>query len=158
MHSERLQISGERRYELASRGARLGAALIDALIGLAVSIPLCMWLGVFETVKRGQALSTATLITVSFLGFLAFLVIHGQFLYQSGQTVGKKLIGLQIVGLDDQVPPLINLIVLRYLPISVAALLPFGNLLVIADALAIFRSDRRCLHDLIAGTRVIDLS
>ena len=32
-----------------------------------------------------------------------------------------------------------------------------GAFLILADVLCIFREDRRCLHDHLAGTRVIDL-
>jgi uncharacterized RDD family membrane protein YckC len=31
----------------------------------------------------------------------------------------------------------------------------FGLFFVLADTLMIFRADRRCLHDLMAGTRVV---
>jgi uncharacterized RDD family membrane protein YckC len=41
------------------------------------------------------------------------------------------------------------------LPIFVLFLPHVGPFLLIADVLLIFRSDRRCLHDFIADTRVV---
>jgi len=44
----------------------------------------------------------------------------------------------------------------RYIPIWIVGLIPgVGIALTILDALFIFRDDRRCIHDLIAGTKVI---
>jgi hypothetical protein len=36
-------------------------------------------------------------------------------------------------------------------------MIPFlGNFIALVDALAIFTSERRCLHDLVANTKVIE--
>jgi uncharacterized RDD family membrane protein YckC len=49
------------------------------------------------------------------------------------------------------------LILKRYLPISVVSVIPVvGPLLTLIDILFIFRSDRRCVHDLIADTQVLE--
>ena len=46
----------------------------------------------------------------------------------------------------------------RYLVIQLLAILPFiGGLIGLIDTLLIFRSSRKCLHDDIAGTKVIKL-
>jgi uncharacterized RDD family membrane protein YckC len=39
----------------------------------------------------------------------------------------------------------------------VLAQVPGINLVMLVDPLLIFRSDRRCLHDLLAGTQVIQV-
>ena len=51
-----------------------------------------------------------------------------------------------------------RMIGLRYLPFWFAGNVPQLALIPFVDALFIFRQDRRCLHDLLAGTRVIDVS
>jgi uncharacterized RDD family membrane protein YckC len=65
-----------------------------------------------------------------------------------GQTIGKLLVGVRVVGLDGEPPPL-GASVLRYFAYAVS-LLPFGLGFVMAG----LRADRRGLHDLLAGTRV----
>ncbi|MCY1389879.1 hypothetical protein D9M71_46890 [compost metagenome] len=55
-------------------------------------------------------------------------------------------------------PELGNLLLKRYLVWWLLAYVPvIGVLLVMVDYLFIFRADRRCLHDLMAGTRVVQL-
>ncbi len=143
---------------LAGRGARLGAAIIDGIIGTLISLPIMYWFGMFEYIKNGQEPPlTLTLITAP-LGLLAFVLVHGYLLKTAGQTVGKRLVGIQIQGLDGQLLPLPALIGKRYVPIVAASLVPFvGQLLTLIDILFIFGEQRRCVHDLIAGTRVVDV-
>jgi uncharacterized RDD family membrane protein YckC len=50
-------------------------------------------------------------------------------------------------------------ILMRYFPIWVVSLIPFvGAFLILIDLLSIFRSDQRCIHDWLAGTRVVAVS
>ncbi len=143
---------------LASRGIRLGAAVIDGVISLLVTVPLMMVTGYWERAMSGTQGLGETII-LSLLGFGIFLLIHGYFLATSGQTVGKKMLGTQIVSVEDgSLLPLPRLIGLRYLPLAVVANLPFvGGVATIINVLFIFREDRRCVHDLIAGTHVVEL-
>ena len=51
------------------------------------------------------------------------------------------------------------LVLKRYVPLWVVANIPFiGGLFALADSLAIFRDTRKCIHDDIAGTKVIKLA
>ncbi len=96
------------------------------------------------------------IVTSSVLGFIGFLLLNGYFLKTNGQTVGKKLSGIRIADLDGKVPDFAKVVLLRYLPVSLVATIPLvGGYLTVIDVLFIFRSDRRCLHDLIAGTKVV---
>ncbi len=85
---------------------------------------------------------------------VGLLVYNCHLLLTTGQTLGKRTLGIRVIpaeGHDD--PGFIKLIVLReFLPF---VLLAFGGFLLLIDILFIFRADRRCLHDLIAGTRVV---
>ncbi|UKE68407.1 RDD family protein [Xanthomonas cerealis pv. cerealis] len=77
---------------------------------------------------------------------------------RTGQTWGKKLLSIRIVDLHGEPPPLWRLIVLRYLPTQLLSLVPVaGNVYALLDALFIFRHDKRCLHDIIAGTQVVNV-
>jgi uncharacterized RDD family membrane protein YckC len=142
--------------ELASRGQRLGAAIIDAVIGFCYGVPIMYALGTWNYVRRGLGAPISLLLVSGLLGFVFFILVHGYFLKRNGQTVGKKLVGIRIADLDNGVPRFEKILGMRYLPISIVALIPVvGNLLTVVDVLFVFRTDRRCVHDLIAGTQVL---
>lgn len=148
-----------RDHELADRGTRFGAALIDGIIGLVVALPFMYQLGIFDAITHAQKLPYSITLLSGLFGFIMFLLIHGYFLKKNGQTVGKKIVGVRISDLQDGVPAFGRLIGLRYLPISLVSVIPvIGQLSPLIDVLFIFRSDRRCVHDLLAGTKVVKLS
>ena len=148
--------SATTEVELADRGQRFGAAILDAIVGLAIGIPLMFALGTFDYVRRGQQLPWSLHIAGAMLGYLGFVLLHGYYLKIGGQTIGKKIVGIRIAELDNSIPTLAKILGLRYLPIQVVALIPIaGALCTLVDILFIFRDDRRCIHDLIAGTRVV---
>ena len=91
------------------------------------------------------------------LGLAIFAILHGYLLMKYGQTIGKRLVGTRIVSVHTgRIIPFWKVFFVRYLPVSIAAQVPLaGQLLVIINYLFIFRKDKRCIHDLIAGTRVI---
>ena len=143
-------------YELAARGTRLGAAIIDGLLGMAVAYPVFTILGTWSQVRSDGSLPFSSVVLVFVVGLLLFVPLHGYLLKKNGQTIGKKLLGIRIVDMTGQVPDFWRLIGLRYVPIMILSVMtPLVRLLGIVDVLFIFRSDRRCIHDMIAGTRVI---
>jgi len=142
--------------QLADRGMRLVAAIIDTIIMLAVLVPLMFVGGYVSTIMSGQKPGFGTQAMWAGIGFLVFLVIQGYPLNATGQTWGKKLLKLRIVDLEGRKPEFSRLVSLRYLTTQVIALIPFlGTLYGLVNVLFIFGEDRRCLHDKIAGTRVV---
>jgi len=106
-----------------------------------------------------DALSDAQKVLLSFSPFIIFFSLHGVPLYQRGQTLGKRIMGIAIVTLDHQKPAFFHLIAQRYLTQWIIGMAPgLGIVLRLVDILLIFRQDKRCVHDLIARTKVIDLS
>ena len=105
----------------------------------------------------GRVSIISTLIFGVF-GMVVFVLLHGYLLHTNGQTIGKRLVGTRIVSVvDNQILPLGRLLALRMLPVWVASQIPLvGGLLGIIDVLFIFSKDRRCVHDKIAGTKVIN--
>ncbi len=144
---------------LAERKDRFLAAIIDGVIGLLVGLPIVFLAGPYLGFDGlGSQPGYQYLIPATIFGFIMFVLIHGYLLSKYGQTVGKKVLKIKIVSTEDEKVGLVKLLMLRYLPISVATLVPIaGSFLPAADALFIFRKDRRCVHDLIAGTRVIKI-
>jgi uncharacterized RDD family membrane protein YckC len=96
---------------------------------------------------------------LAFAPHLIFFALHGLSLYQRGQTVGKRIMGIAIVTLSNQKPAFFPLIAQRYISQWLVVMVPvIGPILRVVDILLIFREDKRCLHDVIAKTKVIDLS
>ena len=142
--------------ELAGRGMRLAAAIIDALILLVIMIPLMVMGGYFRGFMTGEQPGMATQLMWAALGFVIFVLVQGYPLSQSGQTWGKKALKMKIVDLDGRQPSFATLIAKRYLPVQAISAVPVvGGLFGLVNVLFIFREDRRCIHDLIAGTRVV---
>jgi uncharacterized RDD family membrane protein YckC len=142
---------------LAGRGTRLAAVLIDAVIQMAVVIPIMWVTGAWAQAMSGQAaLNMEFAITWFLVGEAAFLAVQGWLLFTRQQTIGKMLLNIRIVGMQDTRVPPGRLYGARYLLFHLMAQVPLFNLVLLVDALMIFRRDRRCLHDLIAGTQVVD--
>ena len=142
---------------LAERKDRFLAAIIDSVIAIALAIPFMFIAGPFFGFTSFESQPGYTyLIPATIFGFVMFIIIHGYLLSKHGQTVGKKVLKIKIVSMDMDKVSLSKLLLFRYLPISLVTLIPIlGNLLPLADALFIFRKDKRCIHDLIAGTQVV---
>jgi uncharacterized RDD family membrane protein YckC len=173
---------GELPY--ATRLRRLGSALLDALILLPVNfIAAKMFSPVVDQAwaqkvinEKGplegmQAITDAS--RPGLLGQLALLaIVFGAYtainwvFLKNGQTIGKKLTGIQIQSRNGGLLPVKDIIVKRFLIIQLAATLPgmihpllgiLGGLFVLADVLCIFRSGYNTLHDDIANSKVVKL-
>jgi len=142
--------------ELASRGVRLGGAIIDGLIAMLVMLPATFAFGYWDRVMLGGQ-SGADLVLFGALGFVVFVAVQGYLLANHGQTIGKRILGTRIVSVEDgSILPFWKVITHRYLPVQVLSMIPgIGAIFGLTDSLMIFREDRRCIHDLIAGTKVI---
>ena len=89
---------------------------------------------------------------------LVYVLINGYTLWYFGQSLGKRMMKIAIVTEGNRVPGFTSLVAVRYAPFQFAAQIAGLYLISLVDILMIFRNDRRCLHDLLAKTRVIDVS
>ncbi|MES2917105.1 MAG: RDD family protein [Pseudomonadota bacterium] len=143
--------------EMASRMTRLMAAIVDGIILMVLVLPFTWVLGFWDLARSGGTLSFGMTVASVALGFGAYVLVNGVLLARYGQTVGKRLLKIRIVSLQGEQLPLGKILLARQLPVQVMSVLPgVGGLLAILDVLFIFRKDQRCLHDLIAKTRVIN--
>ncbi|WP_277374394.1 RDD family protein [Pseudomonas sp. AA-38] len=141
---------------LASRGARLGAVIIDSLLLALITMPISYFKGDFEMLVQGIEPSIWLQVQGILIGMVVFVLINGAWLKRYGQTVGKRICKVRIVDMQGQVPALPGLLLKRYLSVWLVSLIPVaGTLLCSINYLFIFRSDRRCVHDHLAGTRVV---
>src|SRR5262249_11321963 len=142
--------------ELASRFVRLGAQVIDACISL---IPI--GIAFVLTQSSGESPTTTTIrVCIWTVGILVYLIVQTALLTLRGQTLGKLLVGVRIVDYDDgSNPGFLRAVVLRNLVPGLISLLPcLGFLFSVVDVLSIFGEERRCLHDLFARTKVVDVA
>ncbi len=143
--------------DLASRWARLGAAIIDFIIMLAISVPIVIFIGLvdFDDWEATQSIGDQVLSSV--LSVILFIAVNGYFLARNGQSIGKLALGIKIVRTSREKASFGRLIGLRYLPIWIATSIPYiGGLIGLVDILLIFREEKNCLHDDIADTRVVN--
>ncbi|MBI3331390.1 RDD family protein [Candidatus Peregrinibacteria bacterium] len=130
--------------KLAGRGARLVAMITDSFVYLPVLVLMMVTTG---PDSRGGAMMIWFL-----LGFALF--IYQMFLLtRDGQTIGKKAMNIKIVlHTTGKNGGFLSNVLLRVFVNGILSIIPFYALI---DALLIFREDRRCIHDLLAGTSVV---
>ena len=146
----------EATFDLASRGSRLLAAILDSILATLFMAPAVIALGVFDGFPNIEPVSRTLQLQLAVAGFAGYLLLHSYLLYTQSQTVGKWLVGVRIVGLDGSRASFGVIVGLRVLPVSIASQIPLiGQLLTLIDVLFIFGADRRCLHDRIAETVVV---
>ena len=149
---------------LATRTLRLAGAIVDSVASAVFVVPFLMFTGDWTAAISGRL----SFGTISLGSFALFAAMHGYLLATRGQTIGKWLVGTRIVRADnDEVPTLARTLSLRYGmlavgPVATLAVLVLNGVILyvfvvvgLIDSALIFRRDRRCLHDLIAGTKVV---
>jgi uncharacterized RDD family membrane protein YckC len=139
---------------LATRMQRFWASMIDLVIVMAA-----VWVASLVTPwnpwARAGSVWSANFVNPA-IGFVLFAAIQGVLLARRGQTAGKALMGVRIVRFDGERASGARLLLLRYgVGYLTTIVMPIGQVYGLVDALMIFRSSRRCLHDLIADTIVV---
>lgn len=154
-----------RPQPLATRWQRFAGSVIDSIVLVLGIVPPCVLAGVILAFVYPEYLDAdvsspvvqiiETVVIFIFM-LVGFLVINGYLLAKRGQTVGKYLMKTRIVSEDDQLVSLPRVFIFRYLILWLISLIPiFGRLFSLADALAIFRENRKCIHDDICKTKVV---
>jgi uncharacterized RDD family membrane protein YckC len=143
--------------EPAARGARLAAAFFDTSLLLAAFLLLAQ-LGIIELPTEPNRMTFTDAVLGAAQGFAVFLVLNGPILVSSGQTWGKRVLGIRIVKQDGSRANSKDVIGMRYgIPWLVSAIPLIGIVFAFADAAFIFNEQRLCLHDLLAGTKVVKI-
>lgn len=138
--------------QLAERSTRFGAVMLDNLIFMACLIPGIIQLFIANS-DGGKKVGFSLMV----VGFLGLLIVQIVLLVNYGETIGKRTFGIRIVRVsDERIPGFVKVVLLRQGVTGIIAVIPYvGQVFWLADALFIFRDDKRCLHDLIAETKVI---
>jgi uncharacterized RDD family membrane protein YckC len=148
-------------YPTASIPARLIASLVDNVLlvttflgGFAFSLYLAkqgLVPNPLHAIQSGRSLSLSTY--AAFCAFTAVLVpIQWLLLSTRGQTLGKMIMMIRIVSQSGQLPGFFQAVFLRNWVRHLLSFIPF---FAIVDLIFGLGGSRRCLHDYLAGTRVV---
>ncbi len=145
---------------IASCLSRFFANLIDSfatMLAMGLGL-LATWLaeqwGLVEPLQPEQPLRNVDKLAVMFFPLLGFLIVQWNLIATRGQTVGKMLLWIRIIRCDGGSPGFIQGVLLRnWLRLALSAI-PFFSLI---DVMLIFTESRRCIHDYLAGTRVVEV-
>lgn len=157
--------NAEEGPEIAARSVRLVAALIDTFLSFVFALPGLVMMAV-HLLQSGGGLPDPENLDLMALGDgfywmmagLSVLTIFQMWMLTvRGQSVGKRVMGIKIVRVDDESNPgFVRVVILRsFIPGLIGGLPKVGIFFSLADVLLIFREDRRCIHDHLADTKVI---
>lgn len=142
---------------LATRTSRLIASLLDFALLMAVLLPV-LFLSFPETLasfnEETDDFQEAVLVLA--LGLAIFLLLNAYTLQTRGQSLGKIILKIKIVDVSGSKASALQIFVARLIPFWVIGKIPGPFWLFdIINPMLIFRNDRRCLHDIIAKTKVV---
>lgn len=142
---------------LADRGTRLGAALLDGIFMLPISLPLIVAAVISESARQGTEDPSGTAFVIGgfvlmVVGLIAWAWFTILYVSRNGQTIAKKVLGIKVVRSDGSAASLGRIFLLRNVVNALIGIVPLYGLL---DHLFIFGESRQCLHDRIADTIVV---
>jgi uncharacterized RDD family membrane protein YckC len=142
---------------LADRGTRLGAYMLDYAWIFVLAILIAITAPLIDTTRDNEALYTGIFVLMSVVA-LAVVAWNMVLIHNYGQTMGKRWLKIKIVRCSGERCSLRRYIFLRWLPVGILANIPLLGIIVgLGNPLMIFREDRRCGHDFIADTIVVNV-
>lgn len=138
--------------EKALAGRRLGAVVVDVLIAMAGL--LLAVVGLTIMMARGNPDLAGVLTGIGYYGGSAWLLIYLLFRDAfSGRSLGKRMLGLQVVSVTDERPGNLIQSFARNVVLWLLALFLVG--FVLEPLMALFQARGRRLGDFAAGTEVV---
>jgi uncharacterized RDD family membrane protein YckC len=134
-------------YELAGRGERFLAQLIDRMILIVVIVS-------FTFAILSDSPNNSAIISVFLILLLGIFIYQGYLLTVNGQTVGKLAMKIRIVDIHSYKNGgfVTNVLVRSIANNCIALVVPFYSII---DTCFIFSDNKRCLHDRLASTSVV---
>jgi uncharacterized RDD family membrane protein YckC len=143
---------------LANPWIRLAAVLLDGVFGMICVMPglfICFYLMMQNELDEDNF--TLAIYIVSFVFPLPLNIFQWYLLTKSGQTLGKKIVKIRILNYaTGEMPGFGRAVALRWWVHGILCAIPCAGIIyALVDALLIFGEARRCIHDYIAGTKVV---
>jgi uncharacterized RDD family membrane protein YckC len=106
------------------------------------------------TPNIGLLIAALGVLCIPLLGLAIF---QAYLISTTGQSLGKKMLSIRIVNHEDHGNPgFVKAFLLRSFVNGLIGAVPLiGALYSLVDVCFIFSEDKRCVHDLIAGTKVV---
>ncbi len=143
--------------ELASHIQRLAAALLDSLIAIPAAVLVIMAFATADQETQELTSTGTMMLSIGGVYGLALVVYNLVRMSTHGQSIGKKCMGIRMANVEDNSNPgFVKAVLLRGFVNGLLGAVPFlGFFYSVTDICFIFREDRRCIHDLLAGTHVV---
>ena len=142
------------QFILASRMKRLFARLLDGVFGLVSALVP----GFVLTFLSDGNFDPESFLLGAVVGIICFCIYQWYLLATTAQTIGKKYLKIKIVNKNGEQAGFFVNVVLREWVMGLIGIIPaIGGIIQIVNILFIFRDDRKCIHDLIAGTVVVSV-
>ncbi|WP_375743638.1 RDD family protein [Corallococcus interemptor] len=122
------------------------ASLVDSA---ALLLP-CLLLGVLRCLAIPD--EAAMKAPAVYVPALLALLVQASLIRGTGASLGKRLLGIRVVRRDGLPAEVWRIALRNALPMALCSYCGWFGLV---DALFIVGEDRRCLHDWVAGTRVV---
>ena len=160
-------VTGSSMVRLAPYSSRFIGAMIDSLLSIGA---LCLGFPIMamdpNISEFGAELGTLghAGTAVSLIALFTLTCLQWYWITTLGQSVGKRVMKTQIRKINERPVDFVSGVIMRswiigfafgFVQLFTCGLL--GWVVYLVDAIAIFGSERRCLHDLIAGTKVVEL-
>lgn len=150
---------------LALPGTRLAAWFLDEALAIPFMFPGLV-IGYRLGLARGLGRQVpGTLVFAAALSVVCMLALTGYQIYlesTKGQSLGKRWMKIRIAALDGSNAGFVRAILLRRVIVLMLYLVawrcvsqPFAYAFLLANFVLILAPGRRCLHDRIAGTKVV---
>jgi uncharacterized RDD family membrane protein YckC len=142
---------------LADRGTRLGAAMLDGLIMMAmIYLPtiVSILIAAPAGAQGGDAADRIVIagMALSGLGFVIWAWLTITYVMANGQSMAKKMLRIKVVRSDGSPVSLSRVFWLRNVVNGILSIIPLYGLI---EVLFIFGDSRQCLHDKLADTIVV---
>ncbi len=133
------------RLPVASNSKRVGAFLLDGVIGIPISLVIYKLLAMTGLTDQ---------LTLGILGNVLISVLY-YFIPTAiwGQTIGKFLLGIKVISTKNEKSPGFGKAFMRELLGKTVS----GIVLMIGFIWGLFEKERRTWHDFIGGTRVVQI-
>tara|TARA_B100000745_G_scaffold181420_1_gene118872 strand:- start:911 stop:1510 length:600 start_codon:yes stop_codon:yes gene_type:complete len=142
------------QFILASRMKRLFARLLDGVFGLVSALVP----GFVLTFLSDGNFDPESFLLGAVVGIICFVIYQWYLLATTAQTIGKKYLKIKIVNKNgEQAGFFVNVLLREWLMGLIGIIPAIGGIIQIVNILFIFRDDRKCIHDLIAGTVVVSV-
>jgi uncharacterized RDD family membrane protein YckC len=140
----------------ADRWTRWGARLIDGLLSAVLVVPVVIYQFQFGGLTLDRLSRDGVASLYFFVPMLPVLIYQWYLVSRSGQTLGKRWLHIRVVKVDGSPVNFVSGVLLREWVTSSLGFIPVvGRLIDFVGTLMIFGQEQRCLHDHIAGTKVI---